>query len=99
MRLLPTAACEGIGGTSKVPDLPARHLCLEPRYPAAIIPNADSCAPCPALVGGVLHLLRHDGTRCVMAVATPTGGNCSAQAMYFTTLLDRRLVEFVNLQL
>lgn len=98
MRLLPTAACQGIGG--KVPDLPARHICLEPASPAtATIPDAESCTPCPAAVGGVLHLLRPDGTRCVMAVATPTGANCSAQAMYFTTLLDRRLVQFVNQQL
>lgn len=106
MRLLPSAACQQLGNASKVPDLPARHMCLEPSVTISNIPQADSCAPCPAEVGGVLHLLRPNGTRCVMAVATPTStpthsGNCSSSTpvMYFSTLLDRQLVDFVNRQL
>ncbi|XP_064538418.1 uncharacterized protein LOC135428385 [Drosophila montana] len=99
MRLLNSDACRDIGKLSAVQDLPSSHLCLAPRDVAALsASNASSCAPCPAVVGSVLHLRRPSGSRCVLAIATPTGSKCNAEAMYFTSLLDTRLVHFVEQQ-
>ncbi|EDW58135.2 uncharacterized protein Dvir_GJ15196 [Drosophila virilis] len=99
MRLLNSDACRDIGKLSAVQDLPSSHLCLAPRDVAALsASNVNSCAPCPAVVGSVLHLRRPSGSRCVLAIATPTGDKCNAEAMYFTSLLDTRLVYFVEQQ-
>ncbi|ALC49993.1 CG15046, partial [Drosophila busckii] len=98
MRLLPQSACQELPNLGGVQDLPAKHICLTPRDPNALLASNSSsaCAPCPAVVGSVLHLLRPNGSRCVMGVATPTGAKCSDEVMYFTTVLDSQLVEFVE---
>ncbi|KAH8295881.1 hypothetical protein KR044_001280, partial [Drosophila immigrans] len=104
MRLLPSSACRRIDNSAGIQDLPSRHMCAEPLQPAALVASHSSnssntsCLPCPAAVGSVLHLQRPDGSRCVLGVATPTGSreSCADDVMYFTSLVDRQLVKFVE---
>ncbi|EDV99589.1 uncharacterized protein LOC6565398 [Drosophila grimshawi] len=99
MRLLPFDGCKNIDNVAGVQNLPTAHLCLEPINLGELAANkSSSCAPCPAVVGSVLHLRRPNGDRCVLGIATPTGANCDAQAMYFTSVLDTHLYDFVARQ-
>lgn len=97
MRLLPSDDCKDIENSGGIQDLPSRHMCVEPMNPASLrATNSSSCLPCPSAVGSVLHLQSPNGSRCVLGVATPTGDNCRAEVMYFTTLVDRQLFKFVE---
>ncbi|XP_034490177.1 uncharacterized protein LOC117793856 [Drosophila innubila] len=97
MRLLPSDACKDIANSEGIQDLPSRHMCVEPMNPALLrATNSSSCVPCPSAVGSVLHLLSANGSRCVLGVASPTGDNCHADVMYYTSLVDRQLFKFVE---
>lgn len=99
MRLLPTDACKDIANSTAAQELPSSHLCLAPIDGNALIArNSSSCAPCPAVVGSVLHLRRPSGSRCVLGIATPTAASCNANVMYYTSLLNTQLLHFVEQQ-
>ncbi|XP_068159714.1 uncharacterized protein [Drosophila tropicalis] len=100
MRLVPTSDCADLTNLGNVQGLSATHLCVEPKNQNDLnmFSRATKCAPCPAVVGSILHLIRPNGNRCVLGLATPTGAECDARAMYFTSLLNPPFINFVEKQ-
>ncbi|XP_017002406.2 uncharacterized protein [Drosophila takahashii] len=99
MRLRPTWACGDLPNYGRVQDLGSSHLCVEPlggERDLQRFSNSSSCAACPASVGSILHLVRPNGSRCALGIATPTGGECEARTMYFTGLLTPQFRRFVE---
>ncbi|KAH8314796.1 hypothetical protein KR074_011214 [Drosophila pseudoananassae] len=99
MRLRPTWACGDLPNYGGVKDLGSSHLCVEPENGVKDLrrfSNSSTCSPCPASVASVLHLVRPAGTRCVLGIATPTGADCDARIMYFTSLLNNQFRQFVE---
>ncbi|KAH8235917.1 hypothetical protein KR032_010725 [Drosophila birchii] len=99
MQLRPNWACEDLPNYGGVKELGAIHLCMSPEGGDLALQrfsNDSTCAPCPASVGSVLHLVRPGGSRCVLGIATPTGADCESRAMYFTSLLSQKFRRFVE---
>ncbi|KAH8288229.1 hypothetical protein KR054_011410 [Drosophila jambulina] len=99
MQLRPNWACEDLPNYGGVKELGSLHLCLSPvggELALQRFSNDSTCAPCPASVGSVLHLVRPGGSRCVLGIATPTGADCESRVMYFTSLLSPEFRRFVE---
>ncbi|XP_017042114.1 uncharacterized protein LOC108088684 [Drosophila ficusphila] len=99
MRLRPTWVCGDLANYGGVQELGSSHLCLEPMVGDQELQrfsNSSTCQACPGSVGSVLHLVRPGGSRCALGIATPTGADCEARAMYFTGLLSPQFRRFVE---
>ncbi|XP_030379168.1 uncharacterized protein LOC115627584 [Scaptodrosophila lebanonensis] len=101
MRLMLSNACSSVRNADDERGTPPGRFCVAPIRAESGLANgatdtADNCTQCLGHVGSVLHMLRADGTRCVLGVASPAPADCDEQPMYYTSVLDDQFAQFMQ---